>query len=233
MILWSTDEKPASEVIYISTMRMSVIILWFSLFPVPAWTGDAGLPSPRQEGGMPLLTALKQRQSMRSFSDKPLSMQTISDLLWAGFGFNREELGMRTAPSSLNVQDITIYVFTPDGVWTYDAPANRLLGVKEGDHRNLAGIQEFVWTAPLSLVYVSDFSLMKHGDREFTDEMKLTAASISAGHISQNVYLFCASEGLGAVARASLNREAFVKEFGLSANQRIIFGQTIGYPIVE
>ena len=191
------------------------------------------LPAPRQTGGMPLLDALKHRHSTRSFSDKDLSQQMISDLLWAAFGVNRPEFGMRTAPSSYNWQDITIYVFTADGVWTYDAVAHALLPVKTGDQRKLAGMQSYVWEAPLSLVYVSDFSKMKQGDDDVPADYKLKIAGIDAGHISQNVYLFGASTGLGVVARVSVDAEAFAKAFGLPADQQVMLGQTVGWPDEE
>ena len=191
------------------------------------------LPPPRQTGGMPLLDALKNRHSTRSFSDKALSLQTLSDLLWAGFGVNRPKTGMRTAPSSYNWQDITLYVFTAEGVWTYDAVQHVLRPVKTGDHRKLAGMQSFVWEAPLSIVYVSDFSKMKQGDEDFPTEYKLKMGGIDAGHISQNVYLFCVSEGLGVVARASVDPEPFVEALGLTSDQKIMLGQTIGWPTAE
>ena len=193
-----------------------------------AGPGHIDLPPPRTSGGMPLMTALSNRQSDRAFKPDPLPLQTVSDLLWAAFGVNRPEYGMRTAPSSYNWQDIVLYVFTADGVWTYDAFENRLVGVKAGDHRALAGMQGYVRTAPLSIVYVSDTTRMVQGDTEFSDRYKFMIGCLDAGHISQNVYLFCASEGLGAVARASVDRERFADAFDLPETHNVIFGQTVG-----
>jgi SagB-type dehydrogenase family enzyme len=191
------------------------------------------LPPPSQAGGMPLMQALKNRQTNREFSDQEIPPQILSDLLWAAFGVNRPSEGKRTAPSSYNWQDITIYVFTPHGVWTYDAAKHQLLPQKTGDHRKLAGLQSYVWTAPLSLVYVSDFSKMTRGDTVYPERYKLMIGSIDAGHISQNVYLFCASEGLHAVARASVDKEQFAKAFELPDHMEVILGQTIGFPPEE
>lgn len=199
----------------------------------PAFPVTVALPAPRQTGGMPLLTALKTRRSVRSFASQPLPQQLLSDLLWAAFGVNRKEEGKRTAPSSYNWQDISLYVFTPEGVWIYQAEPHALKLVKKGDHRKLAGMQSYVWEAPLSIVYVSDFSKMKQGEQTFPDDYKLLIAGIDAGHISQNVYLFCASEGLGVVARASVDAKAFAEAFHLPPEQRAILGQTIGYPAQE
>lgn len=190
---------------------------------------DIPLPPPNREGGVPVREALMKRRSSRAFSEKTLPLQTVSDLLWAGFGINRPEDSKRTAPSSYNWQDIILYVFTPDGVWTYDAERNRLVGVKAGDHRALAGMQEFVKTAPLSIVYVSDTTVMEIPGQTFSDRYKLMVGCLDAGHISQNVYLLCASEGLVAVARGSVDREAFAEAFELPGTMNVIFGQTVGY----
>jgi SagB-type dehydrogenase family enzyme len=187
------------------------------------------LPPPQTQGGMPLLTALSKRSSTRSFQDSPLPRQTLSSLLWAAFGVNRPDGNMRTAPSSYNWQDIDLYVFTAEGVWLYDAVNNRLKSVKQGDHRRLAGMQGYVRTAPLSLVYVSDTTRMTRGESTFSDHYKFMIGCIDAGHISQNVYLYCASAGLGAVARASVDREQFAKAFNLPTSHNVIFGQTVGY----
>lgn len=194
---------------------------------------DIKLPPPQTTGGMPLMDALSQRQSTREFSTTPLSHQQISDLLWAAFGVNRPDSDMRTAPSSYNWQDITMYVFTPDGVWTYDAVAHMLHHVKSGDHRKLAGMQSYVYEAPLSIVYVSDTTTMTVNGKTFDDDYEMMIGCLDAGHISQNVYLYCASAGLGAVARASVDREKFAEEFTLPATHNVIFGQTVGIPSNE
>lgn len=196
-------------------------------------TADIQLPPPHTSGGMPLMETLRQRQSTRDFAEEPLSQQQISDLLWAAFGVNRPESGMRTAPSSYNWQDITMYIFTEDGVWTYDAGANMLRHVKTGDHRKLAGMQSYVYDAPLSIVYVSDTTTMTVNGKTFDDDYEMMIGCLDAGHISQNVYLYCASAGLGAVARASVDRETFAQEFNLPETDNVIFGQTVGIPNEE
>jgi SagB-type dehydrogenase family enzyme len=188
------------------------------------------LPGPRQSGGMPLLTALKGRRSGRDFDPTPLPRQVVGDLLWAAFGENRPEEGKRTAPSSFNWQDVTIYVFTAEGVWSYNAPKHQLDPVHAGDHRAKAGMQEYVATAPLSLVYVSDFAKMVWNNMKIPERDKLIVGSVDTGHISQNVYLFGASEGLTVVARGSVDREALKSFLGLTEQQHVIIGQTVGYP---
>lgn len=185
---------------------------------------------PRQTGGIGVLDALKARQSTRSFSNEAIPNALLGDLLWAAFGINRPDSGKRTAPSSFNWQDVDIFVFLPDGVWRYDAEDHGLLLVKKGDHRELAGLQEYVHSAPVSFVYVSDLAKMTHDKFEFSQADLLRTAALHAGHISQNVYLFCASEGLGAVARGSVDRERFAEYFDLRPEQKVMMGQTVGIP---
>jgi nitroreductase len=182
------------------------------------------LPAPQTSGGKPLMQALKERKSTREFSPEKLSPQVLSNLLWAGWGINRED-GHRTAPSASNRQEIEIYAVTADGAYVYDAKANALKPVVSGDLRKVTGTVAFVGEAPLNLVYVADFSKMGGAD----ENAKTAIANANTGFIAQNVYLFCASEGLGAVVRASVPRAELSKALNLRPDQRITLAQTVGY----
>jgi len=183
------------------------------------------LPPPQTAGGKPLMQVLKDRHSTREFSSQRLSPQTLSNLLWAAFGINRPD-GKRTAPSAMNWQEIDVYVATQDGLYVYDAKANALKPVLQQDVRGATGQQAFAKDAALDLVYVAD--LGKTGRASGEDQIMYTAAD--TGFIAQNVYLFCASEGLAAVVRGSVDREAFAKTAKLRSNQKIVLAQTVGYP---
>lgn len=183
------------------------------------------LPQPRMEGGRPLMQVLKERQSSRNFIDKELSLQMLSDLLWAGFGINRPDSGMRTAPSAHNMQEIDIYLAMNSGLYVYDAKKNELTPVLDKDIRNLTGMQEFVGKAAVNLVYVVDYTRMAKIEGQ---DMKQYYACIVVGHISENVYLFCASEGLGTVIRGWVDKVALAKEMKLRPEQEIILAQSVG-----
>ena len=184
------------------------------------------LPGPQMEGGKPLMQALKDRATARSFSDQKLSDQTLSNLLWAAFGINRPDSGRRTAPSAKNWQEIDVYVALPNGLFLYDAKGNKLVPVSGKDLRALTGSQAFVKDAALNLVYVADLS--RTDQPGSLDREALSWAD--TGFISENVYLFCASEGLATVIRASIDRDALGKEMKLKPNQKIILSQSVGYP---
>lgn len=184
------------------------------------------LPKPQTDGGMPLMQALKNRSTSRAFSPEKLSSQVLSNLLWAAFGVNRPDAGKRTAPSAMNWQEIDVYVALADGLYRYEAAGHRLEPVVSGDLRSLTGRQAFVGEAPVNLIYVADYSRMGQVSKE---ERDLYAAA-DTGFISQNVHLFCASEGLATVVRGSIDRQALAKAMGLRPDQKIILAQTVGYP---
>lgn len=184
------------------------------------------LPKPQVDGGKPLMQALKDRSSSRSFSSEKLSLQVLSNLLWAAFGINRPDIGKRTAPSAVNWQEIDIYVAMADGLFLYDAKANTLNPVLSADIRAATGLQDFVKEAPVNLVYVADLSRMGNATK---DDKELYSAA-DAGFISQNVYLYCASEKLATVVRGSIDRQALAKVMKLRPGQKIILAQSVGYP---
>jgi len=184
------------------------------------------LPQPQTEGGKPLMQALKARHTTREFNPNPLAAQVLSNLLWAAFGINRPDSGKRTAPSARNWQEIDIYVAMAEGTYVYDAKTHRLNPVLSGDIRAATGAQDFVKDAPVNLVYVAD--LAKTGDARAEGQNLYTA--VDTGFISQNVYLFCASEGLATVVRGTVDRPALAKLLKLRTDQKIIVAQTVGYP---
>ncbi len=183
------------------------------------------LPAPKMDGGKPLMEALKARQSAREFSDQKLAQQTLSNLLWAAWGINRPD-GHRTAPSASNRQEIDVYVVMADGAYLYDAQRNQLKPIVAEDIRALTGTQPFPKDAPVNLVYVAD--LAKAGRSRVEDVEFYTGAD--TGFIAQNVYLFCASEGLATVVRASVDRAALAKALKLRPDQKIALAQSVGYP---
>jgi SagB-type dehydrogenase family enzyme len=183
------------------------------------------LPTPQSDGGRPLMQVLKDRKSTREFGPGTLSPQTLSNLLWAAVGINRPD-GRRTAPSAMNWQEVSIYVATPEGVYIYDAKDNLLKPVLTGDFRAATGTQSFVKDAAVNLVYVSDLS--KTGRAASSEAETFTAADV--GFIAQNVYLYCASEGLVTVVRGSIDKPALAKTLNLEPNQKIILAQSVGYP---
>jgi nitroreductase len=182
------------------------------------------LPAPRAAGGKPLIEVLKLRRSIREYADRPLQPQVLSDLLWAAFGVNRPS-GDRTAPYWRHVMVIDVYAALADGVWLYDPKLHRLEQHLPNDIRAQTGTQDFVGSAPLNLIYVA------HGERmtDISAEERRLYASVDTGFIGQNVYLFCASEGLATVFRGSVDTRKLAATMRLDEGQFVTFAQSVGY----
>jgi len=183
------------------------------------------LPAPRKELGKPLMQALQLRRSTREYSQRQLSDQVLADLLWAAYGVNRAS-GDRTAPYWRHIMVIDVYAAMADGVWFYDPKQHALHLHLPSDIRRETGTQDFVATAPLNLVYVA------HGERmtEVSPEERRLYGSVDAAFAGQNVYLYCASEGLATVFRGALDHGRLGRAMRLGEGQFVAFAQTVGYP---
>jgi SagB-type dehydrogenase family enzyme len=214
------------------TLTHKITTLLIALFCISLTTAaaqelkDIILLPPQKEGGMPLMQALKERQTSRTFSTEKLAPQALSNLLWAAWGINRTDISKRTAPSASNMQEIDVYVAIKDGLYLYDATKHALIPVLSEDLRAETGKQDFVKDVPVNLVYVADYSKM--GNR--TEEDKRFYSGIDTGFIAQNVYLYCASEGLGTVVRGLVDRPALEKAMKLRPDQKVVLAQSVGYP---
>jgi nitroreductase len=184
------------------------------------------LPQPRMQGGKPILDVLKSRSSCRRFRADSLPAQTLSDLLWAAFGVNRSDTHGRTAPSTENWQEIAIHVAKADGVFLYEPTDHALVRLLTTDIRTQIGLEPIEGGAPVDLIYVADFSRAMDASEE---EKRLYCVANTA-FIAENVYLFCASEGLGTVVRGAINRPLLASAMALGGNQRVILAQSVGFP---
>jgi len=207
-------------------MKRTLILIVAGFITGTVLAQNLDLPAPQKSGGMPLMDALAKRATARAFNPaRELSSQQLANLLWACDGISRPD-GKRTAPSAMNRQETDIYVLLKSGVYVYNAPSNRLDQVSPEDMRALGGTQAFVKDAPVTLVFVADLAKMGDGSKEG----KMNTANVDVGYISQNAYLYCASEGLATGARGSVDRAALGPKLKLRPDQAIILAQSIGYP---
>ena len=194
------------------------------------------LPKPEKDGGKSVLAAIQERKTIRNVSPDPLPPQTLSNLLWAGFGVNRPE-GVRgkpgrTAASASNSQEIDLYVALPQGVYLYEAVPHRLTPVVAGDFRARSG-RGAAGTAPVNIFYVVDLAryvMAGQPDRSIGDpEVQKSYYFVATGLIASNVHLFAASQGLAAWFH-NCDKVNTPKEFKLRPEQHVLFAQTVGYP---
>ncbi|MDR0613934.1 MAG: SagB/ThcOx family dehydrogenase [Dysgonamonadaceae bacterium] len=188
------------------------------------------LNTPDKTRGSVVMKAFADRHSERNFSERKLSLQDLSDLLWAACGMNRPEKGLTTAPSAMNRQDIDVYAIMEEGAYLYDPKSHELRPVAAGDFRSLiAGRQDFARKAPVSLLIVSELSRLGNADAEGT---RLTGA-IDGGIVSQNISLFCAGCGLATVPRGLMDKDGLAKSLNLSATQMLVLNHPVGYPLPQ
>ncbi len=211
---------------FVFTVLIFAGLMIFSTWAIAEEATPVKLPPPQTDGGKPLMQVLNDRASSREFSAEKLSMQVVSDLLWAAWGINRPETGKRTAPSARNRQEIDVYVASEDALYRYDAEAHQLIPVMNEDIRADTGKQEFVKTAPVNLIYVADFSKVSG---ESTED-KYFYAGADTGFISENVYLYCTSAGLATVVRGYVDKPALEKKMGLGPEKKVTLCQSVGYP---
>jgi SagB-type dehydrogenase family enzyme len=182
---------------------------------------DIKLVPPQTIGGMPLMEALANRKTNRDFTQQELTSQQLSNLLWAAAGVNRPD-GRRTAPTARNAQQIEIYVLNKEGAYLYDPQNHELKLVAAGDYRKVGASQERFQECPLMLIFVANYDKMEG----FSEESKILFGGTDTGYISQNVYLYCASEGLATCALGSIHRDQ-LQEL-LKYNGKAILGQSVG-----
>ena len=174
------------------------------------------LPAPDMSGGVPLMQAMKDRQTSRELAETTLTPQQLSDVLWAAGGLNRPEENKFTVPVMKPESDLRIHAMLPDGLYFYDPEKNELNLLHAGDHRAAAaGPQTFATKAPLNIILSSG-------------QKNETAAGIIVGHSSQNIYLYCASAGLNAVTRMTMDRKGMQELLQLPEGQRPLLVLTVG-----
>lgn len=206
-------------------MKTITFLLSFILFAGTCFA-DVKLPEPSKKRGTDIMTALGARKSIRQYSDKLLSKQDLSDVLWAAQGINRQQEGKLTSPTARNRQEIIIYVFTKDGISKYDKANHALTDVKKGDYREaVAGRQKNFAKAPLFLVMIASTTIF--GNRGAHAEQMMAA---DAGIVSENINLFAAATGLCTVTRGIMDKEKILSILGLDDSFLCILNNPVGYP---
>lgn len=193
---------------------LSVLLAAGMSSSVFAQTVSQQLPPAETSGGMPILTAMSNRQSGKNFSSQVLEPQTLSNILWAAWGINRSD-GKRTIPTAMNNQNMLLYVIKADGAWLYNAQEQSLQPVSSQDLRPYLATQAYAENAPLFLLYA-----VNEGSADIV-------AGMQAGSMYQDVALYCASQGLNNVVRGYFDKASLAAALGI-AEEQIVVSQVIG-----
>ena len=187
------------------------------------------LLTPDKTGEVSLMEAMHKRHSDREFDTvNNLSLRHLSNILWVANGINRDD-AKRTVPSAMAMYPIKTYAVLSNGIYFYDPNQNVLEPVIEGDYRELTGLQDFVYTAPLNVLFIADYNVYDNAKRPVSEERRLYLASLDAAHSCQNIYLYCAAENLRTVERAGAKAEELLKVLNLDEKHQFIVAQTVGY----
>lgn len=162
------------------------------------------LPAPHDNSQTSIEQALQQRRSIRTYSDTPLTLADVSQLLWAAQGISHGER-FRTAPSAGALYPLEVYLVAgnvdglSEGVYKYRPHQHELLKVMDGDkRRELAAAalgQRYVrdGAAVIVIAAVYERTTQKYGQRG------IRYVYIEVGHAAQNIYLQAVALNAGTV----------------------------------
>jgi len=196
------------------------------------------LPEPQKAGKVSLEETIQKRRSRRDFTDKPLNLAQISQILWAAQGITEEATGFRAAPSAGALYPLEVYVVAKEkgiegleaGVYRF-IPEGHLLQVhqKRDMHQDFVAAclnQEACDLAPVSLVITAVYerTTEKYGERG------RRYVEIEVGHVGQNVYLQTEALGLGTCAIGAYNDEKIARILNLPKEHEPLYIMPLGYP---
>lgn len=188
------------------------------------------LPRPSKDSKTSLEYTIQHRRSTRSFKDKDLTLEQISQLLWAAQGITDKRMGLRAAPSAGALYPVELYVVKKDGLYHYLPHLHQLEKITDEDlRRDLSAAalgQAPVLNAPVDIVICAVYKRVtsKYGERgiRYTD--------IEVGHTAQNIHLQAVALGLGSVPIGAFN-DATVKEIlNLPKDCSPLYIIPVGYP---
>lgn len=194
-------------------MNKTIGVIMAGFIATSAMAADIKLPEPDKTNPTTLMSALENRSSQREFSNKELDNQTLSTVLWAAYGINRED-GKRTIPTAMDKKDLNVYVFNKQGIWLYDAAENALKQQSAENHLSLFQMQDYMNNVSTVLVYTGS-----------TEEY----AVMHAGSAYQNVELYAAANNMASIVRGYFDHEKVAAVLNLPEGSRVIISQAIGW----
>jgi len=187
------------------------------------------LPKPRTKGIVSVEEAIQKRRSVRSYLSKDLTLEDISQLLWACQGITDERRSLRAAPSAGALYPLEIYIAKKDGVFHYIPDGHKLETLSGKDVKpDLAQAslgQSYVEEAPVDIIICAVYNRItsRYGQRGalYTD--------IEVGHASENVFLQAVALGLDSVPIGAFDEAAVAKILKLLKDTRPLYILPVGY----
>ena len=197
--------------------------------------GEIALPEPRLEGEVPVERALALRRSVRSFAPEPLSLNAVSQILWAAQGIS-DPAGLRTAPSAGALYPLEVYLVAgdvtgvPPGLYRYEPRQHRLVLASEGDPRtgivDAALHQQWIADAPAIVVLAAVYERSAGKYRERAERY----VHMEVGHAAQNAYLQATALGLGTTMVGAFRDAELARVLGLPEDEKPLGLLPVGKP---
>ena len=200
------------------------------------------LPSPILEGNMSVEQAIQNRRSVRHYTNQSITLQDVSQLMWAAQGITDKANNLRSVPSAGQVYPLEVYIIVGNGgvtglgsgVYLYNPYNNTLEKTSGNDVRSdlsqAANGQVWVKNAPVDIVITGDYSKMV---AKYKDETLCTRfVNLEAGHAGENIYLEAESRGLVTVALGSFKDDQVHTILGIPSNENTIYIMPVGYSSV-
>lgn len=182
--------------------------------------GDIRLPKPSLRGKLTLEEAIARRRSVREFTDRPLSLEEVGQLLWATEGITGHASYLRAHPSAGGLHPLEVYLLDADGVFRYEPEGHRLSPVRDGDVRaDLAKAAYRQWFIADAACIIAITAVYARTTGKYGDRGRLRYVPMDAAHAAQNVLLQAVALGLGAVPVGAFDDEAVRAVMGTPANE--------------
>jgi len=189
------------------------------------------LPAPESKSKVTVEEALAKRRSVRSYSTEPITLQQVSQLLWAAQGITEPSRGLRTAPSAVASYPLRLYLFAgnvkglPAGAYRYIPQGHKLELVASGDQRSNVGDQPQMRTAPALIAYIADYT---DTAKSFGSDTARRWAAIETGHSAQNVLLEEVALGLVGVSMGLIDEAKMRSTLKLTDNEEPLYAVSAG-----
>ena len=226
--------------ITVSAVAVAVYLTWLkpNEFKPTEVHGFVELPSPETTGTMSVEEAIQRRRSIRSYTNEPLSLQDVSQLLWAAQGITDPARKFRAAPSAGATYPLEVYVVVGNncviglagGLYRYDPLEHRLEWILKGDLRSslaeAALGQRWVREAPINIVIAAVYerTTSRYGERG------VRYVHMEAGHVGQNLYLQAVARGLGMVVVGAFHDDQVQELLRLPTDQKPLYIIPVGHP---
>lgn len=187
------------------------------------------LPPPKTQGNISIEQSIAQRRSEREFDEREISLEQLSQILWAAQGITDNSFGFRAAPSAGALYPLTFYVTKKDGVFRYVPDGHKLVELSNTDVRpqllRASLGQNYIREAPVDIIIAANFAITqaKFGQRAFR------YVCMEVGHAAENIHLQAVALGLVSIPVGSFWDDVIRSDLSIPDTQDPLYIIPVGY----